>query len=203
MSVFFDVCFFGDAILDRKMKWIVVSVLVAVIVGLAFAGYAQKQFSGVTAQTSGNDEDHEGNGPPNNRPPDNRPPNKTVVIVNEPDENKTLALIARFLRNTTAVSVNGTVIALINGTLLLRTDATQMSIILPGVWSFNYSIVSRHALFNGTFTGVGQNVTVHALKAVLFDASTFDVNVMFGYQIMNMNGTWAFAVLPFNIETKP
>lgn len=178
------------------------SVLVAVIVGLTFVAYAQRQVSSVTAQTGSNDADHECNGPPSNRPPDNRPSNKTIVIK-EPEENESLELIARFLQNATAVSVNGTVVALLNGTLLLRTESTELRIILPNLWSYNYSVVSRHVLFNGTFTGVGENVTVHVLKSVLFDASSFDINVMFGYEIMNMNGTWAFAVLPFNIETKP
>jgi len=117
--------------------------------------------------------------------------------------NETWALIQRLLMNSTAVSVNGTVVGLFNGSLLLRADMNQWTIMLPDVWSYNYSTVSRHALFNGTFTGVGMNISVWALKAVLFDESTFDINVMFGYKIMNANGTWAFAVLPFNIEAKP
>ncbi len=197
------------------MKWIVVSVLVAVIVGLTFAGYAQKLFTGVTAQTNNdNEDDHMGNGPPSNRPPDNRPPNKTdVIIVEKPVpmsildmfalNNRSLALLERLLQNTTSVSVNGTVIGLVNGSLLLRSDATQWSIFLPDVWNYNFSFVSRRALFNGTFAGMGMNVTVYALKLVLFAADSFDVNVLFGYKIMNAKGTWAFAVLPFNIETKP
>ncbi len=196
------------------MKWIVVSVLVSVIVGVTVAGYAQKLFSGVIAQSS-NDEDHDQNGQSNNRPPDNRPPNRTqVIIVEKPVlptsilqmlamDNRSLALLERLLANTTAVSVNGTVIGLVNGSLLLRSDATQMSIFLPEVWNYNFSFVSRRALINGTFAGRGENVTVWALKLVLFAADGFDVNVMFGYKIMNASGAWAFAVLPFNIETKP
>jgi hypothetical protein len=191
----------GDLVLNRKVKLIVVSVLIAVIVGLTFFAYAQRQFASVTAQTS-SDDDHKCSRPPDNRPPDNRPANKTIVINTEP-EDKTFESIARFLRNATAVTVSGTVVMLINRTLLLRTDSTELRIVLPNVWSFNYSIVSRYALFNETFTGVGQNVTVHALKSILFDAETFDVNVMFGYEIMNTNSKWAFAVLPFNIEIKP
>jgi hypothetical protein len=188
--------------MNTKVKWMIVSVLIAVIAGLTFFAYAQRQFASVTAQTS-SDHDHQCNGPPDNRPPDNRPANKTIVINIEPEENRTLESIARFLRNATAVTVNGTVVMLMNRTLLLRTETTELRIILPNVWSFNYSIMSRYALFNETFTGVGQNVTVHALKSTLFDAETFDVNVMFGYEIMNMNSEWAFAVLPFNIEIKP
>jgi hypothetical protein len=60
--------------------------------------------------------------------------------------------------------------------------------------------MGRAALFNGTFAGSGQNVTVKVLESKVFSNANFSLNVMMGYEAINATGTHAYAVLPFNIQ---
>lgn len=118
------------------------------------------------------------------------------------DASKELAILKKFLKHVTAVSVNGTVVGLVNGTLILNTNGGNVRIFLPELWSVDTELMGRAQLFNNTFSGREQNVTVKALKSIIFEGSNFSINVMFGYEIINEQGIHAFAVLPFNIETK-
>jgi hypothetical protein len=73
-------------------------------------------------------------------------------------------------------------------------------VLLPRSWTLNNEVIGRGKLFNDTFSGTGQTVTVKVLEGVLLEKDTFRINVMLGYEIINAAGTHAYAVLPFNVE---
>jgi hypothetical protein len=106
----------------------------------------------------------------------------------------------RFLENATLSTVQGTVVSEVKGILILNTDAGQVRILLPKGWTVGNEVMGRAALFNGTFAGSGQNVTVKVLESKVFSNANFSLNVMMGYEAINATGTHAYAVLPFNIQ---
>ena len=147
------------------------------------------------------------NRPPDNRPPDNRPPKECPPIVypSIPRWNECrpkLGLFSGLLANATPIEINGTVVALVRDMLVLDTEDDQIRIHLPPVWTLEYEVMEREELFNSTFSAAGENVTVKALKAVLFENDGFSINVMMGYEIINADSVHAYAVLPFNIEVE-
>ncbi len=147
------------------------------------------------------------NRPPDNRPPDNRPPKNCTPIIwppmpRWPECYPKPELFKRLMANATLVEINGTVVALVNDMLVLDTEEGHVRIHLPKVWTVNYEVMQREELFNGTFSSVGQSVTVKALKTVLFEGDGFSVTVMMGYEIINADSAHAYAVLPFNIEAE-
>ncbi|MGD0977847.1 MAG: hypothetical protein ABR962_01765 [Candidatus Bathyarchaeia archaeon] len=114
---------------------------------------------------------------------------------------KDRAGIKRFLENATITMVNGTVVSMLKGMLILETGSSEVRILVPKYWSVGTEVVGRWKLFNSTysFSAPGQNVTVKALKSEIFENPSFSINVMVGYEITNATGTTAYAVLPFNI----
>jgi hypothetical protein len=107
----------------------------------------------------------------------------------------------KFLENATITTVNGTVISLFKGMLILDTGSSQVTVLMPKYWSVGSEVVGRWKLFNSTysFSSPGQNVTVKALESEIFENPSFGINVMVGYEVTNATGTTAHAVLPFNI----
>jgi hypothetical protein len=107
----------------------------------------------------------------------------------------------RFLENATITTVNGTVVSMFKGMLILETGSSEVRILMPQYWSVGTDVVGRWKLFNSTysFSAPGQNVTAKVLESEIFENPSFSINVMVGYEITNATGTTAYAVLPFNI----
>lgn len=106
----------------------------------------------------------------------------------------------RLSENATLSTVQGTVISVVRGMLILDTGAGQVRVLLPKEWSVNHEVIGRAELFNGTFADPGQNVTVKVLESDVFSNANFSINIMIGYEAINATGTHAYAVLPFNIQ---
>jgi len=109
--------------------------------------------------------------------------------------------VMRFLENASITTVNGTVVSLFKGMLILDTGSGEVSVLMPKYWSVGTEVVGRWKLFNSTysFSAPGQNVSVKALESEMFENPSFSIDVMVGYEITNATGTTAYAVLPFNI----
>jgi len=109
--------------------------------------------------------------------------------------------IKRFLENATITTVNGTVVSLFKGMLILDTGSSEVRVLMPKYWSVGTEVVGRWKLFNSTysFSALGQNVSVTALESEMFENPSFSINVIVAYEITNATGTTAYAVLPFNI----
>ena len=104
------------------------------------------------------------------------------------------------LQNATLATVNGTVVSTVQGMLVLDTGASQVRVLMAKDWSVGNEVVDRTSLFNGTFAGPGQSVTVKVLESDVFSNANFSINLMMGYEAINATGTHAYAVLPFNIQ---
>jgi hypothetical protein len=104
------------------------------------------------------------------------------------------------LQNATLSTVEGTVVSEFRGILVLNTGSSQVRVLLPKDWTLGNEVVSRAALFNGTFALSGQNVTVKVLENNVFSNANFSINEMLGYEAINATNAQAYAVLPFNIQ---
>ena len=184
--------------MKKSLKIVSIIGLVLLMLGATVLVYG-------TMQTSNNQKckNPPDNRPPANRPPDNRPPSIVLNKTTEGMLNLSVDQLKYFLNHATAVQVNGSVAILVNDMLAVDTVGGQVRIFLPENCTVNHTIVSRSVLFNGTFSGAGQNVTVKVLKSIIFEHNNFDINIMVGYEIINAKGIHAFALLPFNIETNP
>ena len=107
--------------------------------------------------------------------------------------------VTGLFENATLSTVEGSVVSVLRGMLILDTGSGQVRVMVPKVWTLDNAVVSRTELFNGTFVSPGQALTVKVFADVFSNAS-FSVNVMLGYEAVNGTGTHAYAVLPFNIE---
>ncbi len=124
------------------------------------------------------------------------------LLENERTDNTTrLSLLKALLANATSVEVNGTVVALMKNKLILDASTGRMTIILPAQWTVGTKVMTRTQLFNGNFTAVGKAIKVTALKLTLFENQNININLLWGYRITT-NSTTAYALLPFNIQTK-
>ena len=102
--------------------------------------------------------------------------------------------------NATLSTVEGSVVSVTRGMLILNTASGQVRVMVPQEWTLDNAVVSRSELFNGTFVSAGQTLTAKVLKADIFSNASFSANVMLAYEAVNGTGTHAYAVLPFNIE---
>ena len=114
-----------------------------------------------------------------------------------------LQLSEELLQNATLSAVNGTVVSTVQGMVVLDTGQGEVRVLLPKDWTVENEVVSRAALFSGTFATTGQSVTVKVLESNVFSNANFSINVMMGYEAINATGTHAYAVLPFNIQPNP
>jgi len=107
----------------------------------------------------------------------------------------------KFLQNATVATVNGTVVSMFKGMLILDTGSSEVRVLMPEYWSVGTEVIGRWKLFNSTysFSGLGQDVRVKSLESEVFENPSFSINVMIGYEITDATGTTAYAVLPFNI----
>lgn len=107
----------------------------------------------------------------------------------------------KFLENATVTTVNGTVVSLLKGMLILDTGSSEVTVLMPKYWSVGSEVFGRWKLLNSTysFSGPGQNVTVKAVESEMFENPSFSINVMIGYEVTNATGTTAYAMLPFDI----
>lgn len=174
--------------MKKRLKIAMILALLVLTLSASFLIYGSMQTTNIA------------NGNPENRPPYNHP---VVILPQEKLLGLTKGEIKAFLNHATAVAINGSVVALVKGMLIVNTADVHVTILIPGNWTVDNMVINREILFNGTFSGVGQNITVKALKGVLFTHDNFSINIMMGYEIINSKGIPAFALLPFNIETKP
>jgi hypothetical protein len=137
----------------------------------------------------------------------NEVPDNSVPMVNSemPDLQRLgefrRELLRRFIANATPVEIQGTVIALVNRMLVLNTAEGQVRILLPPKWIVGEKVLEREDLFKTDYLTVGQSIAVKALKGTLVTRESYSIYVLFGYEIINVSGIHAYAVLPFNIET--
>lgn len=187
--------------MKKSLKIASVTVVLLLLLGVGLFAYGRPQTVA----------DKEQGCPPDNRPPDNRPPKNRPPIIcppmprwraRAPECYPKLELVKRLIANATPTEINGTVVALVRDMLVLDTDEGHIRIHLPPVWTLNYEVMQREELFNNTFSSIGQNVTVKALKTILFENDGLSINVMMGYEIINADSIHAYAVLPFNIEVE-
>jgi hypothetical protein len=108
--------------------------------------------------------------------------------------------VPAFFENATLSTVEGSVVSVLRGMLILDTGSGQVRVMVPKAWTIGNQVVNTVGLFNGTFVSPGQTLTVKVLKADVFSNTSFSVNVMLGYEAVNGTGTHAYAALPFNIE---
>jgi len=181
--------------LKKSLKIASVTVILLLLLGVVVIAYGRPQ--NMADKEKGCPPD---NRPPDNRPPMNRPPVKCPPIPCLPERKPKLELLRRLIENATPTEIDGTVVALVEKMLILDTGEGHVRIHLPPTWSVNYTVMEKEELFNSTFSAIGENVTVKALKAVLFDGDGFSINVMMGYEIVNADSVHAYAVLPSNIE---
>jgi hypothetical protein len=109
-------------------------------------------------------------------------------------------LIQMISENATLSTVQGTVVSQVGRVLILDTGSSQVRVMIPNKWTLGNEVINSAALFNGTFVGSGQTLTVNVLKSDLFSNANFGINVMLGYEAVNATGIHAYAVLPFNIQ---
>jgi len=102
--------------------------------------------------------------------------------------------------NATLSTGQGTVVSQSRDLLILDTGSGQVRVRIPNEWTVGSEVVNSASLFNGTFVSSGQTLTINVLKSDLFSNANFSVNVMLGYGAVNATGTYAYAVLPFNIQ---
>ena len=110
-----------------------------------------------------------------------------------------LQLGLSLFENATLNTVQGTIVSQSKGMLILDTGSDQIRVLVPKAWTLNNEVVSRATLFNGTFAGAGQSITIKVLESNVFSNTSFSINVMLGYEAINSTNVHAYAVLPFNI----
>ena len=113
-----------------------------------------------------------------------------------------LEILKALLANATTVEINGTVVALVRNKLVLNTTTGHETILLPRTWTVDTQVMKRTQLFSGNFSAAGEKVKVTALKLTLFENQNITINMLYGFEITNAESITAFALLPFNIETK-
>jgi hypothetical protein len=110
-------------------------------------------------------------------------------------------LLRRFIANSTLVEIHGTVVALVKRMLVLNTADGQVRILLPATWIVGEKVLEREDLFKTDYLTVGQDISVKTLKGTIVTRESYNIYVLFGYEIINTSAVHAYAVLPFNIGT--
>lgn len=105
-----------------------------------------------------------------------------------------------FIHHSEPVEIEGTSVTIVRGMLVLNAEHGQIRILLPRLWIIGEEVIQRSELFNVGFLEAGETVTVKALRANLTSTETHGVYLLLGYEITSVTSTYAFAVLPFNIE---
>lgn len=180
----------------KSLKIAIALVLLSVTLSAGFLAYGTMQAANVA-------KDNQNKTNPGNGPPDKSPPDDTSKVPKGKFFGFTADEWAEIMKHVTVVSVSGTVVSLFDGMLVLSTPEDHTVILLPENWTINQMVSRRETLFNGIFAAVGQNITVKALEGIIWMQDGFNVNVMVGFEIINSKGMQAFAIFPFNVETKP
>jgi hypothetical protein len=184
----------------KSLQVAFVTIILLLAVGLGVIAYGRPHGGADEGQRGLPDNRPPDNRPPDNRPPDNRPPVDCPSLPDWDKRRPSLRWVRRLLANASAIEINGTVVAVVKTMLVLDTDEGHLRVHLPALWTVASEVVDRDALFNTTFSSVGQDVTVRALQAELFETSEFGLTVSMGYELINADAVHAYAVLPFNIE---
>jgi hypothetical protein len=129
-------------------------------------------------------------GPSDDRPPANRPTENRTPLVPPDEEHLVFSLdqLKFFLNHATAVQINGSIVALVKDMLVVNTTEDHITVLHPENWTVDNMVVSRETLFNGTSSEVGQNVTVKALKSIVFEHDNFSINIIVSYEVINAKG---------------
>jgi len=112
-------------------------------------------------------------------------------------------LLMWLVAHSSPTEVDGTVVALVKNMLILQVGEDQVRVLMPPGWMVDGKAIRAEKLFNGTYMGIGDEVTVKALETILkTDGEGFSLYTLIGYEIIdNENEAHAYAILPFNIET--
>jgi hypothetical protein len=110
-------------------------------------------------------------------------------------------LLRRFIANSTLVEIHGNVVALVKRILVLNTADGQVRVLLPATWIVGEKVLEKEDLFKTDYLTIGQNISVKTLKGTIVTRESYNIYVLFGYEIINTSGVHAYAVLPFNIGT--
>ena len=197
----------GESYMRRSTTAALISAILILLLGATVIGV-------ISNQTNATHNDHNDDSRFDNRQSDNCSPITRgltdhefglikELLEQEHNDNLTrLDILKKLLANATTTEINGTVVSLVKNMLVLNITTDHETIILPRLWTVDTKIMTRTQLFNGTFTATGQEIKVTALKLTLFENQNININILFGFKITNADSMTAFALLPFNIETK-
>jgi hypothetical protein len=183
--------------MKRSMTAAIISVTLILLFGASILGFIGSQ--NATAHNDNNND-----GPRNTRRlTDNELEFFKELLEQGHTENlPRFEILKTLLANATTVEINGSIVALVKNELVLNTTTGHETIILPRAWTVDTQVMKRTQLLNSNFSAVGEEVKVMALKLTLFENQNIIINVLYGFEITNAESVTAFALLPFNIETK-
>jgi len=99
------------------------------------------------------------------------------------------------------VEVEGAIVTLLRGMLVVNTVEGQIRIHLPQEWIVDEELMMREELFENGYLSVDETITVKALRGNMIDKEGLRIYLLLGYEIIDETGAHAYAALPFNIET--
>jgi len=107
----------------------------------------------------------------------------------------------RFLNHSEPVEVEGAIVTLLRGMLVVNTAEGQIRIHLPKEWIVDEELMMREELFENGYLSVGETITVKTLRGNMIDKEGLRIYLLLGYEIIDESSVHAYAALPFNIET--
>lgn len=106
-----------------------------------------------------------------------------------------------FLNHSEPAEFEGKAVTLFRNMLVVDTDDDQLRVHLPPEWTVGGQLTAREMLFGSGYLSEGENITVKALSANLIDKEGLRIYLTVAYEIIDESGVYAYANLPFNIET--
>lgn len=109
-----------------------------------------------------------------------------------------LRVLFYILRNGVPAEVSGEVVAFESRILVVENDGELVNVNLPWRWLVDGEVYTAQDLFDGEPFGAGDEVTLNSLMLEM-EKESHTVTLYFAYEL-EIQGTTAKAVLPFNIE---
>jgi len=109
-----------------------------------------------------------------------------------------LTALMYILRNGVPAEVTGEVIALEGRILVVEGSGELVNVNLPWKWMVDGEVYTAQDLFDGEPFGAGEGVAIDSLMLEI-ERESHTVTAYFAYE-MDIRGTTATAVLPFNIR---
>lgn len=116
------------------------------------------------------------------------------------EDKQGLKLLWWLLNNSESVQIEGVAVTYHKEMLVLETSDGQVRIALPEEWTVGTNVVAREMLFGSGYLSQGENVTVKALRANLFEKVGLSIYFLIGYEIIDDSDVHAYAAMPINIE---